>query len=243
MSVLVVGGTKGIGRATALRFAETGEFIFVNGHADTEAAEKTAAMVRDRGAEAVVILGDVSTADGAQAILDEVSAHTSHLRVVVHCAVSPVSGLLLELDPKQVERSVQTGGLSVLYLVKAAESLLSEGSSITFVSSLGALRAVPRYGAIGVAKATAEALVRYLAVELAPRGIRVNTVSSGPVDTDAYRAAFPDADERLAQAAERSPAHRPQTVDDVAKLIHLVASPGMALVQGQHIRVDGGLYL
>jgi enoyl-[acyl-carrier-protein] reductase (NADH) len=138
---------------------------------------------------------------------------------------------------------VHVSGLSLLYVVRAAKDLLRAGSSVFFLSSLGSKRVVPGYGAIGASKALAETLVRYLAVELAPHGVRVNTVSSGPLDTAAYRAAFPDSEERLETAARNNPSRRPLTTDDVASLIALLASPDADLVQGQEVRVDGGLNL
>jgi NAD(P)-dependent dehydrogenase (short-subunit alcohol dehydrogenase family) len=242
MSILVVGGSKGIGRATCLRFAP-GNDVFVNCHSDIAAGEATVAAVVDAGGRGHLVVGDVGTPDGAAQVLEKVAAHTGALDQLVHCAVDPLSAPLLEVDLDDFARSVHVSGLSLLYVVRAATDLLHAGSSVFFLSSLGSKRVVPGYGAIGSSKALAESLVRYLAVELAPRGVRVNTVSSGPLDTDAYRSAFANAAERLAVAARNNPSHRPLTTDDVAALISLLASADAGLVQGQEVRVDGGLYL
>jgi NAD(P)-dependent dehydrogenase (short-subunit alcohol dehydrogenase family) len=242
MSILVVGGSKGIGRATCLRFAP-GNDVFVNCHSDVAAGEATVEAVRGAGGRGHLVVGDVGTPDGAAQVLKQVAAHTDTLDQVVHSAVHPLSSPLLEVDLDEFTGSVHVSGLSLLYVVRAALDLLAEGSSVFFLSSLGSKRVVPGYGAIGSAKAMAESLVRYLAVELAPRGVRVNTVSSGPLDTDAYRSAFTDAEERLAVAARNNPSRRSLTTDDVASLIWLLASSDAELVQGQEVRVDGGLYL
>jgi enoyl-[acyl-carrier protein] reductase III len=242
MSILVVGGSKGIGRATCLRFAP-GNDVFVNCHSDVRAGEATVEAVQDAGGRGHLVVGDVGTPEGAAQVLKQVAGHTDHLHQVVHCAVDPLSAPLLEVDLDDFTSSVQVSGLSLLYVVRAALDLLRAGSSVFFLSSLGSKRVVPGYGAIGSAKSLAESLVRYLSVELAPRGVRVNTVSSGPLDTDAYRAAFSNAAERLAVAARNNPSRRPLTTDDVAALIWLLASEDAELVQGQEVRVDGGLYL
>lgn len=242
MSILVVGGAKGIGRATCLRFAPATD-VFVNCRADVAAGEETVAAVQERGGRGHLVVGDVGTPAGAAQVLEQVREHTDRLDQVVHCAVDPLSAQLLAVDLDAFTRSVHVSGLSLLYVVRAARDLLRPGSSVFFVSSLGSKRVVPGYGAIGASKALAETLVRYLAVELAPHGVRVNTVSSGPLDTAAYRAAFPDASQRLESAARNNPSPRPLTTEDVAALIALLASPDAELVQGQEVRVDGGLYL
>ncbi|GAA0193863.1 enoyl-[acyl-carrier-protein] reductase FabL [Cytobacillus oceanisediminis] len=242
-AVLVVGGTKGIGRAIALRFSEPGRTVVLVGHRDEEAARTTAAEVAERGARPVVVLGDVSTAEGCTEIGSAVAAEVDRLDVVVHGAVRPLPGPLLGHAPADIEEAIRTGGTSLLHLVRVLDHLLGRGSAVFFLSSLGAQRVVPGYGAIGVAKATAEAIVRYLAVELAPRGARVNTVSCGPIGTDAYREVFADADARLKAMAERTPAGRGTSPEDVAELVHRLSGPGLEMVQGQHVRVDGGLYL
>jgi enoyl-[acyl-carrier protein] reductase III len=242
-TTLVVGGTKGIGLAVARRFAGPGEMVLVNGHHDREAGERAAAQVRELGADAVLLWGDVGDPATARELVRSAGEHVDRIDRVVHCSVRTLSRRLAEVDPEEFAASVRVGALSLLHVVQAALPMLPAGASVVYLSSLGGQRVVPGYAAVGVAKAAGEALVRYLAHELAPRGIRVNTVSSGPLDTDAYRSMFVDADSRLAAAAERSPAHRPQTVDDVAELVALMCSPAAELVQGQHVRVDGGLYL
>lgn len=243
MTTVVIGGTKGIGRAIAARFAQSGELVVINGHSDRTAADETVRLIAERGGRAELVWGDISTPAGADAIFQAVSRYTDRIDALVHCAVHPAAGSLLDMEIDDFHASIAVGGLSVLYMARAAAPMLGPGSSLVFISSSGAQKVVPRYGAIGTAKAAAEALVRYLAVELAPRGVGVNTVSSGPVGTDAYYSVFPDAEERLNRAAEQSPAHRAQTVDDAANLVFAVCSSDMEMVQGQHIRVDGGLYL
>lgn len=244
MRALITGGTKGIGRALALRLAQDGSTVLLDYASDDASAEATAREVRERGGTAVLLKADVGTPDGCRRLLDEVGQHTDGLDLLVHAAVSSVTGPTLELDPAQFLRAVELNGSALLYLVQAALPLLGRGSSVVFLSSKGSVAAVPDYAALGAPKAMAEALVRYLAVELAPRGVRVNTVSAGPLDTEAFRRMFPDnADDRLAAAAAANPSGRGLELDDVVGLIMFLASDAAAMVQGQRLHVDGGLYL
>src|SRR4029078_4580149 len=117
--------------------------------------------------------------------------------------------------------------------------LMAPGARIIAMSSLGAQRAMPGYGFIGASKAALEALVRALAQELGPRGIRVNTVSAGVVDTDALKF-FPNREQLLAEYARRTPAGPPLTREDVAGAVYLLFLPEAAMITGHTLVVDGG---
>ena len=109
------------------------------------------------------------------------------------------------------------------------------------ISSRGGRIVVPEYGPLGIPKALADHIVRYLAVELAPRGIRANMVAPGALDTPAYRAMFPDTyEERLAASAAGNPSGRGLEFEDVGGVIERLSGPEFAMVQGQYIAVDGG---
>jgi enoyl-[acyl-carrier protein] reductase III len=116
---------------------------------------------------------------------------------------------------------------------------MPEGGRIIAMSSLGASRAIPGYGFIGSSKAALESLVRTLAQELGPRGIRVNTVSAGVVDTDALHF-FPNRESLLSSFAERAPAGTALTAEDVAGAVYLLCLPEAAMVTGHTLIVDGG---
>jgi enoyl-[acyl-carrier protein] reductase III len=115
---------------------------------------------------------------------------------------------------------------------------MPSGSSIVGMSSLGSVRVLDNYTLVGVSKAALEALVRYLAVELAPRGIRVNAVSAGVVETGALEH-FPNKEAMLAMG-ERNPAGRLVSTEDVAKLVTFLCSPDADMIRGQTLVVDGG---
>src|SRR5205807_1932762 len=131
---------------------------------------------------------------------------------------------------------------ALISLSRAAAPAMAPGSSIVAVSSLGAQRVLDNYVLVGASKAALEAIVRYLAVELAPRGIRVNTVSGGVVETDALDV-FPNREQMLSAAAQRTPAGRLVTPGDIADAVCFLCSPEAEMVRGQTLVVDGGYSL
>jgi enoyl-[acyl-carrier protein] reductase III len=119
---------------------------------------------------------------------------------------------------------------------------MDPGSSIVGISSLGSMRVLENYVLVGTSKAALESVVRYLAVELAPRGIRVNAVSAGVVETEALDH-FPNREQMLHAAQTRTPAGRMVEPDDVAGVVAYLCSPDAEMVCGQTLIVDGGYSL
>lgn len=246
MSILITGGSKGLGRAVALRFAAHGAEVFINYSSDTAAAEQTASEVADAGGIPYLVQADLGTIEGAHAAVDAVTSVTDRLDQVVHCAVNPsVRGPVLEMDPAAFMAAMQCNGSSLIPLVQCALPLMTRGSSVTFVTSRGAEVVVPGYAAVGVPKAAAEVLMKYLAVELAPLGIRANTVSAATLDTSALRAVLSDeeAEARLTRAAELNPSGRRVELAEVVDAIEFLCSDRAVMIQGQRLSVDGGFYL
>lgn len=243
MAILITGGSKGIGRAIAVEFAADGAEVFINYHRDETAAADAAAAVAAAGGTAHLIKGDVSTPEGAKAVVDGVRDHTDHIDQVVHSAVDPLAEPVLDVDPVRFTEAVTLNGIGLLYIVQAARPLMGKGGSVFFLSSRGSDTVVPNYAALGTSKALGESLIRYLAKELAPLGIRANTVSAGPLDTEAIRTVIPNAEERLAAAAAANPSGRGLEFTDVSKTVKWLAGPDATMIQGKVLFVDGGLYL
>ena len=244
MSILITGGTKGIGRAIALAFAEPGGDVFLNYHGNDDAAHAARSLVEGTGARCHLIKQDVGTPEGAETVLAQVAERVERLDQLVHCAVRAVPKPALDCDAHDFTAAVNLNGTALLYLVQAADPLLQRGSTVFFLTSRGGRTVVPNYAAIGVAKALAESLVRYLASELAPRGIRVNSVAPGVVETDALRALFGEQASEIAKhAAETNPSGRGVRDEDYTSVIRFLASPEAAFVQGQTIFVNGGHFL
>jgi enoyl-[acyl-carrier protein] reductase III len=240
--VLVTGGGRGIGRAIALRFARDGARVFVNFFVDREAAEKTAREVELQGGVAHLLQGDLKEPAEIRRMFSEIGRTAGRLDVLVSNAASGVLKKALDLSPKHWDWVLSTNARPLLLCAQEAAKLMEAGGRMVSLSSLGSHRVVPGYAAVGVSKAALEALTRYLAVELAPRGITVNTVSAGAVDTHVWRA-IPDGEALLAAARTRTPQGRLVSAESVADVVFFLASEAAQAIHGQVIVVDGGYSL
>jgi enoyl-[acyl-carrier protein] reductase III len=235
-SVLVTGGSRGIGRAIALRFAELGAAkVAISYLRNDSAAEETAGEIRAHGAEAQLLRGNVGETAKAVALVEEAGA----LDVLVSNAATGVIRPALELEEKHWDWTLNANARALFTLVRHAAPHMQPGSSVVATTSLGSQRVLSNYVLVGVSKAALEALVRYLAVELAERDIRVNAVSAGLVETGAL-AYFPNREEMLRWYEHRTPAGRLVEPRDVAEAVCFLASPASAMIRGQILIVDGG---
>jgi enoyl-[acyl-carrier protein] reductase III len=237
-SVLVTGGSRGIGKAIALRFAELGAARVAIGYLRNDrAAEATAAELRELGADPVLVRGNVSSERVAGQV-----AELGRLDVVVHNAATGVIRPALEVEEKHWDWTLSANAWALVALARAAAPAMEPGGSIVGISSLGSVRVLENYILVGTSKAALESLVRYLAVELAPRGIRVNAVSAGVVETEALDH-FPNREQMLQLARKRTPAGRMVEPRDVADAVCFLCSPHAEMVRGHTLIVDGGFSL
>jgi len=239
---LVTGGSRGIGRAVALRFAQAKTHLFIHYFQSGAAAEKTAQEAAAFGAQVHLLPADLKDQNQIRGIFKEIEQLYGRLDVLVHNAASGVLRSVVDLTAKHWDWVLNTNARSLLLCAREAASIMKEGGRIISLSSLGSSRVIPQYGAIGISKAALESLTRYLAVELAPRGITVNTVSAGAVETDVWNL-VPNGEEILDRVRERTPCGRLLTANDVAGIIFFLASPEAEMIQGQVIVVDGGYSL
>ncbi len=244
MAVLVTGGTKGIGLAIAKRLSKKGEDMFLVYHSDEAAAADAKIALEANGALVHLIKADIGTIDGAATIKEAVAKTGVTLNGIVHSAALIYPTTLLDADLEKFTRAVETNGLSLLYLVQKLLPAMDRGTSIVFITSGGARIPQPRYGALGVGKALAESIVRYLVMELAPKGIRINGVAPGLVATTsvADMVGSQDAADRLFEkAAKANPSGRMSRDSDYASLVEYLMSPEAEFIQGQVIAATGGV--
>jgi enoyl-[acyl-carrier protein] reductase III len=196
-------------------------------------AEETATELRALGAEPILVRGNVASTRVAEEV-----AELGPLDVLVHAAATGVIRPALETEDKHWDWTLSANARALLSLTRAAAPSMPSGSSILGISSLGSVRVLDNYALVGASKAALEALVRYLAVELAPRGIRVNAVSAGVVETGALEH-FPNK-EAMVEMGTRNPVGRLVSPEDVAGLAVFLCSPDAEMIRGQIVVVDGG---
>jgi enoyl-[acyl-carrier protein] reductase III len=237
-SVLVTGGSRGIGREIARRFAEQGAARVAIGYLRNDtAAEEAAAEIEALGTDVTLVRGNVSSAK----VAEQVTA-LGPLDVLVHNAATGVARPALETEDKHFDWTMNANARAVIALARAAVPAMERGSSIVALSSLGSQRVLDNYVLVGASKAALESIVRHLAVELAPRGIRVNAVSAGVVETDALDA-FPNREQMLSWSLARTPAGRLVEPGDIAGAVCFLCSPEAEMIRGQTLIVDGGYSL
>jgi enoyl-[acyl-carrier protein] reductase III len=236
VNVFVSGGSRGIGRAIALRFARDGARRVAVGYLRNDAAaDVTADELREQGAEVTLIRGNITS----DRVLEEVAA-LGPLDVLVHNAATGVIRPALETEDKHWDWTMNANARALLQLARAAAPQMTDGSSIVAISSLGAQRVLENYVLVGTSKAALESVVRYLAVELAPK-IRVNAVSGGVVETGALEH-FPNR-EAMLEAGASNPVGRLVSPEDIAGAVAFLCGPDADMVRGQTLIVDGGFSL
>ena len=237
---LVTGASRGIGRAIALSLADFKVDVAINFFRHRQAADEVAREIEARGARALLLRGNVADSEHVRRMFEEIGESWGGLEILVSNAASGVLKPVTELTLHHFHWTMDINAAALLPLVQRFIELRAEGErAVVAVSSLGAVRAIPNYAAVGASKAALESLVRHLAAELAPRGVRVNAVSAGTVDTDALRS-FPNREQLLEESLRRTPAGRLITPQDVANVVVFLCTDFASMIRGQTILVDGG---
>ncbi len=243
-TALVTGSSRGIGRAIALKLGDLGADVVVN----YVTSDKDAGLVVDelhaRGRRSFAMRADVSDLAQLGALFDRVAAEWGALDIYVNNAIDVASfGPVTRLKPDTWRHTIDSHVTTFLVASQRAAKLMAgRPGAIVALSSLGSRGYIPGYAPIGVGKAAIEALTRYLAVELGPAGIRVNTVSAGPIDTDSLRR-FSTYEQMKDASTRLAPGRRMGQPDDVAEVAAFLCTEGARWIYGQTLIVDGGLSL
>lgn len=236
---LVTGGGRGIGRAIATNLAARGANLVVAYLRNRAAAEETCGLAEEHAVKTLAVRANVGDEAHLNALFDSVAETFGRLDVFVSNAATGVLKGLDELDARAWAWTMDANARAFFLGAKRAAPLMRDGGHLVALSSQGSTKVLPGYMVVGASKAALESVARYLAVELGPRGIRVNVVSPGVVDTDALRH-FPAREEMLGAARGKTPLGRLATPDDVAATVDFLTSGRAAMITGQTIVVDGG---
>lgn len=239
---LVTGAARGIGRGIALRLAQEGADIIVNGANNRDAAEATAEAIRAVGRRALVVMAHVSDEDAVSEMVDRGEKELGPIEILVNNAGVLQSGPVAELSKKDWQRVLDinlTGPFLCSRIVGSRLISRGRGGVIVNIASISGHMPEVATGAYTPSKAGLIGLTRLLAAEWAAYGIRVNAVSPGPVLTPMQRSAYPT--EALLDARNRAvPMGRHGTPEEIGAAVAFLASDDAAFITGQEIMVDGG---
>ncbi len=239
---LVTGGTRGLGRAVALRLACAGAAVAINYKRNAESAEATLREVRALSSASVALQADLEDEAQVRAMVAEAARQMGGLDILVANAAATAFKPLLEAKPHNLMRTFNLSVNGFVAAVQEASRVMADNGRIVMVSGIDSVRFLPGHGVLGAAKAALESMVRYFAFELGPRGITVNGVNMGLVDTDSSRLYFGADFERASRAAsERTAVRRLPRLDEIAAVIEFIASAEASFLTAQTIMVDGGL--
>ena len=238
---LVTGGSRGIGKAIALELARRGADVAFNYLRSHQAAAATKREIETLGAHCLRVKAHLGDTDKIKALFAQVAQEFGKLDVLVNSAASGVQRSASELEEKHWDWAMNINARAPWLCSIEASKLMRPGGRIVNITSQGSQRVLPYYFSVGTSKAALEAVTRYLAVELGPKGIAVNAVSGGYVETDALDH-FPNRDEMVA-AAKETVAGRALVAEDIAKVVAFLCSDEADMIRGQVIVVDGGVSL
>ena len=239
---LVTGSTRGIGRAIAQQYAEAGATVIVSSRSE-ESCATVAKELTDAGFQAAGIPCHVGRKDQLQALVDSTKERFGHIDILVcNAATNPVYGPMHTVPDDAFDAVINTNVRGVFQLCNmVCPGMAERGTgSVIVTSSIAAFRGDAVLGVYGISKVAETALVRNLAVEWGPQGVRANAIAPGLVKTDFAKALWED-EKRLARVEQTTPLRRIGIPQDIAGVAHFLASDAAAFVTGQTIVADGGL--
>jgi NAD(P)-dependent dehydrogenase (short-subunit alcohol dehydrogenase family) len=238
-TALVTGASRGIGRASALALAAAGAQVLVHYSSSPAQADETVAAIREHGGRAEALKADMGTSDGPHVLAKQVRGIVgARLDILVANAGISNAATIADTKVEDFDRLFAVNVRAPFFLVQQLLPILGDGTSVIFVSSLVAHAAVGTLSAYAATKGAIDTLVKHFAAELGPRGIRVNAVAPGVVDTD--MSSFTKTEQGRATAIGLQALKRVAKADDIADAVAFLASDAARWISGDTLRVDGG---
>ena len=241
---LITGGTRGLGRAIALRLACGGATLALNYRRDEDSAARTLNDVQAFSPSSILVKADMEDDAQVRAMVARAASEFGCLDILVVNAAATAFKPLLDVKPHNLARTFNLSVGGFVASVQEASKFLSAGGLVVMISGMDSVRYMAGHGVLGAAKAGMESIVRYFAFELGPRGITVNGVNFAIIDSDSSRLYYGEDFERARSAAiERSALKRLPEIDEIAAIVALLCRPEASFLTAQTIMVDGGLTL
>jgi NAD(P)-dependent dehydrogenase (short-subunit alcohol dehydrogenase family) len=233
-TALVTGGSSGIGLATAQRFAAEGAFVFITGRRQEE-LDKAVALIGER---AQAVQGDVTRKEDLDRLFDTIRGQGRKLDVLVTSSAVAEYAALEDITEEHFDRAFDLNVRGMVFTVQKAVQQMESGGAIVLIGSVAGSIANPGYATYSASKAAVRAYARTWTGELAAKGIRVNTLSPGPIDTPMFDNV---SDEIRAAITNVIPLKRLGNPDEVAQAALFLASGDSSYVAGAELFIDGGM--
>lgn len=233
-TALITGGNSGIGLAIAHRFASEGAHVFITGRRQAQ-LDAAAASIGNR---ATAIQGDVTSTDDLDRLFDTIDAAGKALDILVTSSGISEYAPLEDTTPEHLDAAFDLNVRGMVFTVQRAVRRMKDGGTIVLVGSIAGQIGNPGYGTYSATKAAVRSYARTWTHELAPRGIRVNTISPGPIDTPMFDKASDEIREAL---SSRIPFKRLGRPEEVANAVLFLASGESRYVAGADLVIDGGM--
>lgn len=233
-TALVTGGNSGIGLAIAQRFAQEGAHVFITGRREAQLAEAVSLI----GGNVEAIAGDITNTHDRTRLFDTIHARAGRLDILVYSSGVSEPASLEESTEEHIDHAFGLNVRAMVLTVQRAIGLMGEGGTIVLLGSIAGSMAVPGYGTYAASKAAVRSYARTWTSELAPRGIRVNTLSPGPTDTPMFSQASDDVRQTL---SAQIPVKRLGNPDEIAAAALFLASNDSSYVSGAELVIDGGM--
>src|SRR5579885_452476 len=246
-TALVTGGTRGLGRAISRRLAAMGATVAMNYRRDEDSAASALEEVRAIAPRSILIKADLENDSEVRAMVARAASEFGKTDILIANAAATAFKPLLETKPHNIQRtfSLSVGGF--VAAVQEVSRVMPDGGRVLMVSGIDSIRNLPGHGVLGAAKAALESMVRDFAFELGPRGITVNGLNVGYIDTDSAhfytRYLGITWEEFKRRCEERSAMKRLPTLDEIAAVACLICLPEASYLTSQSIWVDGGFTL
>ena len=238
-TAIVTGGGRDIGRACALRLAEAGANVAISYHASSAGADGAVDAIRAKGGQAFAMQADLSRADGADALVARTVETFGRVDVLVNNAGGLIARkTVAEMSLDHWQAVMDLNLTSTFLMVKACLPHMETGAIVNLASQAGRDGGGPGSVAYATSKGAVMTMTRGLAKELGP-GIRVNALCPGMIDTDFHNVHTKDEVRRSVEAA--APVKRQGTSEDVAELVHFLASDQSAFITGANVDINGGM--